>query len=61
MANYIAQDLAIAAQELTLHQTTFSEKQLLDALKIEQKLQAKLIEQGLQCWFDGQKDGLKHE
>lgn len=61
MANYVAQELAITAQELTLHQTTFSEKQLLDALKIEQKLQAKLTEQGLQCWFDGQEDLPEHE
>ncbi|EKT62982.1 DUF5682 family protein [Providencia burhodogranariea] len=61
MAHYIAQELAIDSQQLTLHQTEFSEKQLLDALRIEQKLLSQLTEQGLQGWFDELKDVANYE
>ena len=51
MAQYVAQNLSIEAQDLTLHQTEFNEKQMLQALQLEQRLQNQLTELGLQSWF----------
>lgn len=51
MAQHIAQNLSIEAQDLTLHQTEFNEKQMLQALQLEQRLQNQLVELGLQRWF----------
>lgn len=51
MAQYVAQNLSMEAQDLTLHQTEFNEKQMLQALQLEQRLQNQLVELGLQSWF----------
>lgn len=51
MAQHVAQNLSIEAQDLTLHQTEFNEKQMLQALQLEQRLQNQLTELGLQSWF----------
>lgn len=51
MAQYIAQDLAIEAKELTLHQSEFNEQQMMQAIQLEQQLQSQLVELGLQNWF----------
>ncbi|WP_272668505.1 MULTISPECIES: DUF5682 family protein [unclassified Providencia] len=51
MAQYVAQDLAIEAKELTLHQTEFNEQQMMEVIQLEQQLQSQLIELGLQDWF----------
>lgn len=51
MAQYVAQDMAIEAKELTLHQTEFNEQQMMEVIQLEQQLQSQLIELGLQDWF----------
>ncbi|MGO2333849.1 DUF5682 family protein [Providencia sp.] len=57
MAQCIAQNLSIKTQDLTLHQTEFSEKNMLQAIQLEKKIQQQLVEQGLRGWFDNAMEG----
>ncbi|HGN1705128.1 TPA: DUF5682 family protein [Providencia rettgeri] len=60
MAQHVAKNLAIEAQALTLHQTQFNEKQMMQVVQLEQQLQAQLTQAGLQGWFVGE-DNENHE
>ncbi|WP_369311149.1 DUF5682 family protein [Providencia rettgeri] len=50
-AQHVAQKLSIDAHALTLQQSEFNEKHMLQALQLEQRLQKQLAELGLQSWF----------
>lgn len=55
LAHYIASDIGLETQALSLWQSEFSEKQMLEATKLNQQLQQRVTEQGLFSWFASQK------
>lgn len=55
LAQYIANDIGLDTQALSLWQSEFSAKQMVEATKLDQKLQQRITQQGLLSWFDTKK------
>lgn len=55
LAQYIANDIGLDTQALSLWQSEFSAKQMLEATKLNQKLQQRIKTQGMISWFEAKK------
>ncbi len=59
LSRYIAGEIGLSRQELSLWQTEFSEKEMLEATGLNQKLHTRLSEQQLLGWFNTDKGKYK--
>ncbi|WP_409309312.1 DUF5682 family protein [Pectobacterium sp. B1J-3] len=55
LANYLAEQCGLSEPELQLWQTDFTEREMLQAIQLNQKLQQQLVENDLLSWYENDK------